>query len=276
MDFLILNGEVLSKEEADLTEFLWDEPFIISQKVWFGFGGIPLFFENIESIKNQFDTFNLTLPHLFKNKRELFRLTKRMLNKNKFYRSGFITYQFFISDTNINSLITSNAFSGFDFPVTTQGLLVNFSDYKKNSNLTLNAFKCHNQYLWQAVKKATAQTGLHSSILLNENNVVCEGPATNIFMIKDDMLVTPSANAGCYRDVLRSIILAIAKSLKLKVIETSEFTKDHLFEMDEVFFASEENGIQWVLGIDRKRFVHQLTDKIYLELNHFLENKVAG
>jgi hypothetical protein len=45
--------------------------------------------------------------------------------------------------------------------------------------------------------------------------------------------------------------------------------------MDEVFFANEENGIQWVLGVGNKRFVHQVSDKINIELNHYLKTKVA-
>ncbi len=78
MDFLIINGKVVSKNEANLTGFLWDEPFILTQKIWFGFGGIPLFNENIQLIEQQLETFKLSSPKLLKNKRELFRLVKRI------------------------------------------------------------------------------------------------------------------------------------------------------------------------------------------------------
>lgn len=275
MDFLIINGEVVSKNEANLTNFLWNEPFIIAQKVWFGFGGIPHFQENLDSIKEQLKTLNLPLPKLCKNKRELFRLTKRMLNKNKFYRSGLVNYQFFISDKNINYLITSEAFETFDFPFGEQGLLVNFSTVRKNSTFKLGRFKYHNNNLWNAAKAEIQNLKLGDSILLNENENVCEGIASNLFLIKDGVLITPSLETGCYEDLLRSVVLSVAKDLNLKSIEVPEIAKEHILEMDEVFFASEEHGIQWVLGVDKKRFVHEYSERVYIKLNDYLKNRAS-
>ncbi|MCY1719598.1 aminotransferase class IV [Prolixibacteraceae bacterium Z1-6] len=274
MDFLIINGQVVSKKEANLTEFLWDEPFILSQKVWFGFGGIPLFHENISSIERQLNTFNLSLPTLFKNKRELFRLTKRMLNKNKFYRSGFVNYQFFISDKKINTLITCTAFPEFEYTFSKNGLLVDISDLKKNSHSVTGRFKIHNQTLWKAAQTNAVKTAWQGSILLNEKEKVCEGLESNIYMVKNDVLITPSLGSGCYEDTFRPIILELGKSLNLKVAETPELQKEHLFSMDEIFFASEEKGIQWVLGIQSKRFVHEYSDEIHYKLNAFLKDKI--
>lgn len=274
MHFLIINGKVVSKDEANLTAFLWDEPFIVSQKVWFGYGGIPLFNENLESIEQQLATFNKSLPALFKNKRELFRLSKRMLNKNKFYRSGYIHFQFFISSEQINTLITSSAFPEFEFPIAQHGMLANFCELKKNSASELSQYKCHNQLLWNSAKGQLKDKLIQGSILLNEKELVCEGIAANVFMIKNKVLITPSLETGCYKDVLRSIVLDMAKTLKLKVVETSEIRPEHLKEMDEVFFANEEYGIQWVLGIDNKRFVHEYSDEIHDQLNVFLKSKV--
>jgi branched-chain amino acid aminotransferase len=275
MDFIIINGKVVSKQEANLTDFLWDEPFILSQKVWFGFGGIPLFHENIDSIERQLNSFHLTLPALFKNKRELFRLTKRMLNKNKFYRSGFIDYRFFISGTKINSLISSSAFAEFDFPFTAAGKLVQFSSFKKSSQSISSGFKIHNQILWEAAKAQTQKAGLQGTIILNEKDCICEGVAANIFMVKKDVLITPSADSGCYEDVLRPVILELAKSTGLKIIETADILKEHVFSMNELFFASEEKGIEWVLGLDTKRFVHEYSDEIHHKLNAFLKHKIV-
>ncbi len=275
MDFLIINGEVVSKNEANLTEFVWNEPFILAQKVWFGFGGIPHFQANLESIKKQLKTLNLPLPDLFKNERELFRLTKRILNKNKFYRSGLVNYQFFISNKNINYLITNDAFEGFNFPFGEQGLLVNFSAVKKNSTFKLGRFKYHNNNLWNAAKADAQNLKLGGSILLNEKENICEGIASNLFLIKDGVLITPSLETGCYEDILRPVILKLAKNLDLKTIEVPEIAKEHILEMDEVFFASEEHGIQWVLGVDKKRFVHEYSEKIYYELNDYLKSKVS-
>lgn len=276
MQFVIINGKVVSKNEANLTEFVWNEPFILAQKVWFGFGGIPHFEENLVSIKEQLETLNLPLPALFKNQRELYRLSKRILNKNMFYRSGYLNYQFFIADNKVNYIITSKAFKILNFPFLDQGMLVAFSTVKKNSTLKFGRLKYHNTQLWNTAKAEMQQLNLHGSIFVNEKENICEGIASNIFLVKNDVLVTPSLETGCFHDLLRPIILELATNLNLKTIEVPEIAKEHINEMDEVFFASEEYGIQWVLGIDKKRFVHEVSEKIYEELNNYLKEKVRN
>lgn len=274
MDFLIINGEIIRKEEANLTHLFWDEPVVLSQKIWFGYGGIPLFNENVEFLCRQLNAFNIDIPKFLKNTRELFRISKRMLNKNKFYRSGLINIQLYLNDSKINYIITSNAFPEFEFPFSMQGLLLHFSEINKNSENQLNQLEFFNQPLWQIEKLKNKKTPFYSSILLNEKEVICEGITTNIFMIKDNILFTPSLETGCYVDTLRNHILEIASQLNLKVMESSEVKKENIIEMNELFFASEEQGIQWILGINNKRFLHHHSIEIHKKLNDFFKEKV--
>ena len=46
MEYVIVNGEIIKKEEANFTSFFWNNPLIFTKEIWFGFGGIPLFAEN--------------------------------------------------------------------------------------------------------------------------------------------------------------------------------------------------------------------------------------
>lgn len=274
MNFIIVNGKIVSKKETNLTDFIWGNTITISQKIWFGYGGIPLLHENMESVEQQLATFNRTLPDFFKNKRELFRLSKRMLNKNKFYRSGYIHFQLFISQHKIHSVISSTAVSEFDFPINEEGLLVTITPGLKNSNSNLGKYKCHNQLLWESVKAQIQNSVYRNSIILNEKRMVCEGIGTNIFMIKDKAIIAPSLKTGCYNDILRNIVLQLAKSMHLRIVETDQITKNHLLEMDELFFVNEEHGVQWILGIGDKRFVHEYSSKLHQQLNNYLEASV--
>jgi branched-chain amino acid aminotransferase len=273
MQFVITNGKVVAEREANLCDFMGENPFIISQNVWFGFGGIPLLHENLLSLEHQFQSFNSSLPQLFTNKRELFRLTKRMLNKNKFYRSGHIFYQFYISGKKVHSFICSKAYATFDFPIAEKGIFLNFADERKYSTSDLYQLKCHNNLFWESAQRNANLKNDESLIFVNATNKLCEGLAANLFLIKDDVLATPSIHSGCYNDVLRSIVLNQAKALNLKVIESSELSVEHIAEMDEVFLASEGKGIQWVLGLNKKRFVNQTTKEIYRAINKYLEEK---
>ena len=149
MDFLIFNGKIVREDEVNISYLLLDIPFIINRKIWFGFGGIPMLAENIADLSFQLKTLNLTLPKLFRNYRELFRITKRLLNKNKLYRSGYINFQIINNQSEISFIITCEPFTTFDFPISNHGLLLNFSDIVKYSGTENNNFGFHNLGLWK-------------------------------------------------------------------------------------------------------------------------------
>ncbi len=274
MDYIIINGETIKKKEAGFTSFFWDEPFVITQKLWFGFGGIPLFYENIEGIKIALKALNTAIPALLNDEHELFRITKRMLNKNRFFRSGIITCQVYIGQNVTNTIISSFAFPEFDFPISKQGLLMNFSEFEKYSVNPLNQFNFFNAPFWKFAKAGNLGNTLDNSIFMNEKDAVCDCISSNIFMLKGKVLYTPSIDTGCYIDSLRKFILDSAKNVNLKINESDSIKKEEVFKMDEIFLASEDQGIQLVLGVDNKRFVHNYSRNIHHNLNDYLKNKV--
>ena len=207
MQFLIVNGNIISKEEANLSNFLWNNPLLISHKVWFGYGGIPLLKENVENLRIQLNSLGKSLPSLFNNFRELFRLCKRLLNKNKFYRSGHLLFQFSISAEVVNFLVTAENCTGFNFPLNEQGLLVNISTTRKGSRQSFNNLSSQNQLFWNASKTTLAKTPFQNSIICNEHGFVSEAIAANVYFIKDGVLISPSLESGCYEDVMRKVVL---------------------------------------------------------------------
>jgi len=271
--FVILNGKVLEKEELNLTWLYEGDPFVLSQNVWFGFGGIPLFYENIDSIVEQIEVLKLPFPCILSNRREFFRLTKRMLNKNKFYRSGIIQFQFFWNEKNSNSVISRLAFVEFEFPFSMHGLLVNFSAFKSLFTSEFNEFRFSKKAGWNLQELLLRNSNFSNSIILNEKEAICEGLFANIFFIKGKILYTPSPDTGCYIDVTRNLILEIAPKVGLKVLELKSLYKNDLPGMDEIFLCSEERGIQWILGVENKRYVHYYSAKIHEKLNQLLELK---
>ncbi len=274
MDFIIVNGEIVKKPETGFTPFFFEEPFVISHKMWFGFGGIPMFQEDIQNIKQLFNTLNTKIPALFNDERELFRITKRMLNKNKLYRSGIITFLFYFGKTDVNTVISSVGFEEFDFPFSKQGLIVNFSEFVKFTGSPLNKYGFYNVPLWTTAASRIKETNYQNSIFLNEKGIVCDCISANIFMIRGKVLYTPLPETGCYIDTFRNSIIEIASKLNLKITESDAIENEEVMRMNEVFLVSGENGIQWVLGVGTKRFVHHYSEKIHELFNDYLKKKV--
>lgn len=275
MDFLIYNDEIKNKEKVNLSQILYNETFSLKHKIWYGFGGIPLFEENIRLIGRQAEALNLPLPQLFQNKRELFRITKRMLNKNKFYRSGYIHFHIFRGSQNSEMLITSSAFHDFEFPFSEEGKLITISPQKKHSENSFSSFGFFNEMLWETTLSQLKGSHFQNAVLTNEKGAVCECAFSNIFLIKRNELITPSLKTGCFNDVLRPYIQETARLLKLKTTESDSIRPNDLKNMNEIFLASEQAGIQWVLGVENKRFLHHHSRQIHDKLNEFLKEKAS-
>jgi branched-chain amino acid aminotransferase len=119
------------------------------------------------------------------------------------------------------------------------------------------------------------QTPFQQVIFLNEKKTICEGARANIFLIKGNELFTPALSSGCYEDVLRPVILETVKQSGFKVSESDTIEKPMLYEMDEIFFASEASGIQWVLGIENKRYLHFYSKEIKEKIDDFLKSRTS-
>lgn len=193
MKFLIADGNIAACDEINLNSLIINPSFRIAQKVWYGYGGIPLFSENLRQFNEQAESLRLPFPKAWINQRELLRLTKRMLNKNKYFRSGYIQFQVVWTEENCYSLVTSSAQEIFDFPFANSGLLAAISSQKKQSRNEFSRFPAFNEMTWQAGRAEIHGSPFLQTIFMNECLSVCEGAHANIFLIKDHELIVHSA-----------------------------------------------------------------------------------
>ena len=271
-EFVITNGLIVKKE--DFVPFEYGDPVVITRKIWYGFGGIPLFSKNIELITIELSLLKMAVPALLSDVHEFFRLVKRVLNKSRYYRSGFVTIKLFAEFNKTDFVVECSAFEEFVFPVSQQGILLNFVEVPVFSSDPFIRFQFYNSLVWKTAEIANLQTMAQNSVFLNENASVTHGIGANIFAVKGREIFTPAPETGCYIDVLRNLVIETARKSGLKIRETATLKKDDLLEMDEIFLASEANGFQWVMGIGTKRFVQKFTGVICENLNAALKEMV--
>lgn len=272
MDSLIADGEILKSTEY--VPFRYENSVVLIQKIWFGHGGIPLFSENIATVKQQLGILNSPVPLLFNNEKELFRITKRLLNRMRYFRSGIITLNVFAGESVTNFHITAEASEAFIFPVSKQGNMLGFAEQVKFSKNRLSQFAFYNLPLWKTTVAEIGNSTCKNVVFLNENGFVTDCIEANIFGVKRGTLITPSIETGCYTDILRSHVIGVAENLSLKIVESATLRKEELLQMDEIFIASEAGGIEWVMGIGNKRFVHAVSDAVQVRLNERLKELV--
>ncbi len=274
--FLVYNGEVVLKDEPKLLGFFKPGTINISRKIWYGHGGIPLFNENIDLLARQIGVLQLPVPEIFGDRHEFFRIVKRMLNKNRLYRSGFVFFQLLWDGGKFDLLVTAHPFETFDFPISAGGVLLNYSGITKYSGNSINSFPFFNEPVWQAAISQNRGTLFQNTILLNEKGAVCECAYANLFMFKGNELITPGIASGCFEDTLRPLVIETAMGLGFKITEKTDLKTKWLLLADEIFVASEETGIKWVMGVEKKRFVHEHSVSIHEKLNEYLKEKTGN
>jgi branched-chain amino acid aminotransferase len=107
------------------------------------------------------------------------------------------------------------------------------------------------------------QKGFDDCLLFNSAGTIAESISSNIFMVRQGVLYTPSLNEGCVAGIMRLQVIKIAKQQGKKIIEKS-LTVDELLLADEVFLTNAITGIRWVVAFRDKRYFNT-TSKWFVE-----------
>ena len=136
-----------------------------------------------------------------------------------------------------------------------------FKDYYMYSGM-LSTLKTNNKILNVLAGIYAVENGLDNCILLNEKKQVVEALNANIFMVKENQIMTPSLTEGCLKGIMRkNIIKMIQKDSGYEIIET-EISPFEMQKVDEVFISNAIIGIQAVTKYRKKLYSTKTSDHI--------------
>lgn len=133
----------------------------------------------------------------------------------------------------------------------------NISDLKNSSALAYVLFA-----------QFAAAEGWDEMILMNSYTQVCEAIHSNIFLVKENKLITPNLESGCVNGVMRTYFISVFEG----EIEEREIETKELLEADEIIFTNAVKGIQWVKEFEAKTY----TNKKAVELTALLNKSLLG
>jgi branched-chain amino acid aminotransferase len=120
------------------------------------------------------------------------------------------------------------------WPATTKVLLVPWS---RNERLKTTSY-AENVYALDAAK---AQ-GFSEAIFCDTSGRLCEGTGSNIFLVKDDQIFTPSEASGLLRGITRDLVIEWATESGFVIVER-DVDPMELWDADEVFITSSTRDI---------------------------------
>jgi len=117
------------------------------------------------------------------------------------------------------------------------GFKATLSSLHRNSQSPLSRLKstCYMENI--LARMAARATGCDEAILLNEQGYLAEGSTTNIFLMNNRELITPSLESGVLPGITREAVLEIARAANIKTMERQVELKE-LIEAEEAFVTN--------------------------------------
>ena len=90
--------------------------------------------------------------------------------------------------------------------------------------------------------------GADEALMLDKNGYISEGSGENIFIVKDDVIYTPTTE-HCLNGITRQSVMQIAEDLHLQIVE-KDIDYEYLLNADEAFFTGTAVEITPISKID--------------------------
>lgn len=135
-----------------------------------------------------------------------------------------------------------------------KGLRLSVSSWRRvDENMIPVRVKSSGAYINSALAKSeVVQNGFDEAIFLDSRGFVSEGSAENIFIVRDNVLITPPAYANILEGITRGSIIDFAKDLGISVLER-DIARGELYIADEVFLCGTGAQVAWVQEIDYRK-----------------------
>jgi len=102
----------------------------------------------------------------------------------------------------------------------------------------------------QLIKMEALTYGFTEGIALDVNGFVSEGSGENLFLVKDEKLITPPLGSTILPGITRDSVITICKEFGLEVIENL-FLREFLYIADELFFTGSAAEVTPIRSVDK-------------------------
>ena len=143
-----------------------------------------------------------------------------------------------------------------------------YKDYYLDNQL-ISSIKSNNKIINVVASIYASENGFDNCILLNKDKLVSEFINSNLFIIKDEKIYTPTLKSGCLNGVLRKNLFKILSSSSFELCEQDLSTFD-ITQSDEIFGTNIAQGIFSVTKFRKKNYDCSKTKKIITMLNNFI------
>jgi len=172
----------------------------------------------------------------------------------------------------IEYLIETEPLESTRYELNNNGLHVQlFQEHHKPTGLLSN-LKSTNAQVYIVAGIFALENKYDDVILLNEHKRLVEAVSSNLFLVQDGKVYTPSLAEGPVKGVFRKNIIAVLKRQGHEVIE-SELVPFELQRADEVWLTNVISGIKWVGQFRKKTYTKSLAEHAIAWMNEKISSE---
>jgi branched-chain amino acid aminotransferase len=270
-----LDGKIYSKDEllfgAENRAFRYGDSLF--ETIHSNGTEIQFLSEHLDRLQKGMESLEMISPSEFKDRIKMNIIF--LINKNKAFAGTRIRLSVFRkdgglyspTDNSISYLIETSVLEHAKYVLNRKGLKIGIYDQIRKSYNLVSQYKTGNSLPFILAANYRKKMNWDDCILLNDRGNVVESTSSNLFIVKNGNLLTPSLESGCVSGIMREQIIEAAVNLNLTVFDDCTLTQDHILNADELFLTNAIHGIQWVVAYQERRYFNKTAKLLIEELN---------
>lgn len=257
---IYLDGEFVKQSEAKISVF--------DQGVLFGdgvFEGIRVYsgavFKCVEHVNRLYDSAKMLMLEIPISQEELIGIILETCRKNQI-KEGYVRLVVTrgIGDLSIlpperskpTIFCIASGITIYPKEMYDKGMPIITASQRRNKATIVDPQIKSLNYLNNILAKIEAeQAGVPEALMLTEEGVVTECTGDNIFIVKEESLITPPIHVGILAGITRNTVMMLAKEMGIEVIE-KEFTLFNVYTADECFLTGTAAEVIPVREVDKR------------------------
>lgn len=150
------------------------------------------------------------------------------------------------------------------------GIRVITSSQRRNNAQFLDSKIHHNNLLNNILAKIQANVaGVDAAVMLDSQGFVSELNDTNLFMVKDGVVLTPFPDA-CLHGITRGLVIEICHAHNISVNERN-LSLTEFYNADEVFASGTMGELTPVIEMDGRKIINRTIQKVVEKIQQHLQ-----
>ncbi len=237
--------------------------------------------DHIKRFRNSGRIYSISLKFTDK---EISNAIINLCKKNKVRQSCYIRPFYFVGQYGINLHVTENApthtavvMFPFGDLFNKNGIKAGVSSWRRIHDVSTPPLaKMGGNYLNSILAtQECKRNGYDEAIMLDQLGSVSEAPGENIFLVRNNKLITPPASSSALEGITKDSVIKIAQDIEYEVIER-EVPRTELYLADEIFLTGTAAEITPIISVDGKKVGIGKAGKITKQLYSIYSEIVTG